>query len=136
VSQNVLFDSITALGFQIAFYYGFTGFACAVFYRRELTRSFRNFFMAGFLPFLGGAMMTGIFVKAFIDNKDPSSAYSGGFLGVGTAVAIGVGLILLGIVVMLVANLTHPRFFRRKSETADPGILEGTVRGEASVMSG
>jgi len=136
VSQNVLFDSITALGFQIAFYYGFTGFACAVFYRRELTASFRNFFMAGVLPFLGGVMMTAIFVKAFIDNKDPSSAYSGGFLGVGTAVAIGVGLILLGIVVMLIANFSHRDFFRRKTETAEPGFLEGTAVGEVSVTRG
>ena len=29
VSQNVLGDSITGLGFRIAFYYGLTGFACA-----------------------------------------------------------------------------------------------------------
>jgi amino acid transporter len=136
VSQNVLFDSITALGFQIAFYYGFTGFACAIFYRRELTRSFRNFFMAGFLPFLGGAIMAAIFVKAFIDNKDPSSAYSGGFLGVGTAVAIGVGLILLGVVLMVIANFVYPKFFRRKTEVAEPGFLEGTAVGEASVMRG
>src|SRR5262249_18463504 len=134
-SQNVLFDSITALGFQIAFYYGFTGFACAVFYRRELTRSARNFFMAGFLPALGGAIMTAIFVKAFFDNKDPSSAYSGGFLGVGTAVAIGVGLILLGIVVMIIANVAHRDFFRRKTEVSDPGFLEGTATGKASVMA-
>ncbi len=28
VSQNVLSDSITGIGFQIAFYYGLTGFAC------------------------------------------------------------------------------------------------------------
>ena len=135
VSQNVLFDSITALGFQIAFYYGFTGFACAFFYRRELTRSFKNFFMAGFVPALGGLIMAGIFVKAFIDNKDPSSAYSGGFLGVGTAVAIGVGLILLGIVVMVIANIGLPDFFKRKTEVADRGILEGEIVGEASVMS-
>jgi hypothetical protein len=37
---------IGALGFQIAFHYGIIGFACAVFYRRELTKSARNFFTA------------------------------------------------------------------------------------------
>ena len=68
VSQNVLGDSLTGLGFQIAFYYGLTGFACAIYYRRELFRSVRNFIMAGVVPFLGGAMLTYIFVKAFIDN--------------------------------------------------------------------
>src|SRR5204863_3936721 len=82
VSQNVLSDSITGLGFQIAFYYGLTGFACAIFFRKELFKSAKNFFMAGVVPFAGGLMLTGIFVKACIDNKDPRSAYSGGFLRV------------------------------------------------------
>jgi amino acid transporter len=36
VSQNVLNDSITGLGFQIAFYYGLTGFACTIYYRKEI----------------------------------------------------------------------------------------------------
>ncbi len=43
VSENILFDSIAALGLMIAFYYGITGFACAVYYRRELTKSAANF---------------------------------------------------------------------------------------------
>jgi amino acid transporter len=135
LSQNVLGDSITGLGFQIAFYYGLTGFACAVFYRKELFKSFRNFFMAGVVPFAGGAMLTYIFVKAFIDNKPPDSAYSGGVLGVGAAVAIGVGLLLVGVVAMVVANFVYPQFFKRKPETVDPGILEGTVKATASVES-
>jgi hypothetical protein len=37
---------IGALGFQIAFHYGITGFACGAFCRRELTKSARNFFTA------------------------------------------------------------------------------------------
>ena len=36
VSENILFDSIAALGLMIAFYYGLTGFACAAYYRREV----------------------------------------------------------------------------------------------------
>jgi amino acid transporter len=135
VSQNVLSDSITGLGFQIAFYYGLTGFACAIYFRKELFKSAKNFFMAGVVPFLGGVMLTGIFIKAFIDYKDPVANYSGDFLGVGVAVAIGVGLILFGLVLMLIANVVYPKFFRRKWEVADPGILEGTVKGEASVMA-
>ena len=124
VSQNVLSDSITGLGFQIAFYYGLTGFACAIYYRRELSRSFKNFFMAGVVPFLGGAMLTYIFVKALIDNAPVDSAYSGGFLGVGAAVAIGVGLLLFGVVLLVIANFVYPKFFKRKLETVPPGFLE------------
>jgi amino acid transporter len=135
VSQNVLGDSISALGFQIAFYYGITGFACAIFYRKELTRSLRNFFMAGVVPFVGGLMLTGIFLKAAIDYNKVENTYAGKFLGFGVPVAIGIGMLLVGIVVMFIANIVYPGFFKRKPETAEPGILEGTVKGEASVMA-
>ena len=137
VSQNVLADSITGIGFQIAFYYGLTGFACCLYYRKEIFKSVKNFFMVGVAPFLGGAILTFIFVKAFLDYKTTSTDvnYSGGFLGVGTPVAIGVGLLLVGVVVLVIANFVYPKFFKRKWETADPGILEGTVKGEASVMA-
>jgi amino acid transporter len=135
VSENVLFDSLTALGFQIAFYYGLTGFACAFYYRREVTKSVKNFIMVGVAPLAGGVIMALVFYKAFLDNKDPADAYSGGFLGVGAAVAIGIGLLLVGVVAMVWANIAYPKFFKRKWETADPGILEGTVKGEASVMA-
>jgi len=134
-SQNVLGDSISALGFQIAFYYGITGFACAVFYRKELTRSARNFFMAGVLPFTGGLLLTGIFVKALIDYNKVENTYAGTFLGFGVPVAIGVGMLLVGVLVMVIANVVYPTFFKRKPETAEPGILEGHVKGEASVMA-
>ena len=136
-SQNVLNDSITGIGFGIAFYYGFTGFACVVFYRKELFKSVKNFIMVGVAPFLGGAMLTFIFVKAFLDYKTTSTDvnYSGGILGVGSPVAIGVGSLLLGVVVLVFANIAYPKFFKRKWETAAPGVLEGTVKGEASVMS-
>ena len=75
VSQNVLADAITGIGFQIAFYYGLTGFACVIFYRKELTKSFRNFFMAGVVPALGGLMLAYIFVKAF--SASPSAVVPG-----------------------------------------------------------
>jgi len=137
VSQNVLNDSITGIGFGIAFYYGLTGFACCVYYRKEIFKSFKNFILVGVAPFLGGAILTFIFVKAFLDYKTTSTDvnYSGGFLGVGTPVAIGVGGLLVGVVILVFANIAYPKFFKRKWETADPGILEGKVKGEASVMA-
>jgi amino acid transporter len=135
VSQNVLADSITGLGFQIAFYYGLTGFACVIYFRKELLKSAKNFFMAGVVPLLGGLILLGVFVKAFHDYSNTANTSSGGLWGIGTPVLIGVGLILVGVVVMIFANIAYPKFFKRKPETADPGILEGTVVGEASVMA-
>jgi amino acid transporter len=135
-STSVLGDAIIGLGFQIAFYYGLTGFACVAYYRREIFKSFKNFVMVGLAPFLGGAALTFIFVKAFITYQDPAETETGAeFLGFGVPVAIGVGLILFGVVLMLFANFAYPRFFKRKPEVVDPGILEGTVVGKASVMA-
>src|SRR5271168_2022614 len=65
LSASVLADSLTAIGFPICFYYGFTGVACAWYYRRDLTESARNFFLLGVGPVLGGLILFGIGVKAF-----------------------------------------------------------------------
>jgi amino acid transporter len=136
ISTSVLGDSIIGLGFQIAFYYGLTGFACVVYYRKEIFKSLKNFIMVGMAPLLGGLALTFIFVKALITYSDPAETETGeSFLGVGIPVAIGVGLILVGVLVMIWANFVYPKFFKRKTEVADPGILEGTVVGKASVMS-
>ena len=54
-NQDVLGDTISALGFAVCFYYGFTGLACALYFRRDLLKSVRNFFLAGLIPVVGGA---------------------------------------------------------------------------------
>ena len=51
--DDVLANSILALGFGIAFYYGLTGFACVFYYRRHIFKSFKNFIFIGLAPFLG-----------------------------------------------------------------------------------
>ena len=47
---GVIGDAVIAIGLYIAFYYGLTGFACAWYYRKNLTSSARNLFMQGILP--------------------------------------------------------------------------------------
>ena len=42
VCENILFDAIAALGLMIAFYYGLTGFACAIYYRQRALRRARR----------------------------------------------------------------------------------------------
>jgi amino acid transporter len=123
LSTNVLGDSITALGFAIAFYYGLTGFACAIYFRRELLKSARNFIYIGVLPVLGGLMLGGIFVKAFIDYSKPHAGLSKPILGIGAPVVIGIGSLLLGVVLMLFARVPYREFFKRKPEVADPAVL-------------
>jgi amino acid transporter len=125
VSENILFYSIAALGLMIAFYYGITGFACTIYYRRQLLRSAKAFVLIGVGPTLGGLMLLGIFVKSCWDLSKPENSESGdSWLGVGPPLIIGVGMLLLGVVLMLVWRSGNPDFFRRRTEVADPKLLE------------
>ena len=80
ISENILFDSLAALGLMIAFYYGLTGFACTIYYRRELTKSVKNFLLIGVAPLLGGIILLAIFVKSVIDYAGPGELGVGGLL--------------------------------------------------------
>jgi amino acid transporter len=125
VSENILFDSIAALGLMIAFYYGITGFACTIYYRREIGRSLKTFLLIGVGPTLGGLMLFGIFVKSCWDLSKPENSESGdSWLGLGPPLIIGLGMLLLGVVLMIVWRAREPEFFRRKPELANPKLLE------------
>ena len=123
-NQDVLGDTISALGFSVVFYYGFTGLACAVYYRRELSKSVRNFFLAGLIPVVGGLMMAYIGVRAFTYYDTAGNNYSKALGGIQTPILVGIGGLILGIVLMFVAWPFFPGFFRRRwFEAADPAIL-------------
>lgn len=53
----ILQDSITAIGFQICFYLGLTGFACAWYYRRQLSAGPLNALTHVIWPAASGAFM-------------------------------------------------------------------------------
>ena len=127
VSENILFDSIAALGLMIAFYYGLTGFACAIFYRRELLRSVKTFLLVGVAPVIGGTVLFGLFGKSVYDFRDPANSESGdSWFGVGPPLIIGVGFLLLGVVLMVIWYAAgHRDFFRRRPEVADPALIKG-----------
>ena len=124
VSEDILFDSIASLGLMIAFYYGLTGYACAVYYRRELRKSVKNFVLIGVAPVLGGIILTYVFVKSCIDLSDPANSESGSsWFGIGPPLVIGGAFLVLGVVLMLAWYAKAPAFFRRKPEVADPAVL-------------
>ena len=125
VSENILFDSIAALGLMIAFYYGLTGFACTIYYRRQLTRSLKSFLLIGVGPTLGGLMLTGIFVKSCYDLSKPENSESGdSWFGLGPPLVIGVGFLLLGVVLMFLWGARAP------------AVLPAQARGRAEPAEG
>ncbi|PRH79524.1 amino acid transporter [Streptomyces solincola] len=123
VSENVLVDTIFALGLMICFYYALTAFACAWFFRKELTRSVKDAMLKGVLPALGGLMLTAVFVKTLYDSWDPAHGSGSSVFGIGSVFVIGVGLLLAGVVIMLVMQRRSPAFFRGEVLTRETPSL-------------
>jgi amino acid transporter len=125
-SEDILFDSLAALGLMIAFYLGVTGFACTIYYRRELLRSVKNFFFIGVGPTLGGVVLFYLLVKNGIELADPANSESGNsWLGLGPPLVIAVFFLVLGVLLMVVQWRKLPAFFRRRPEVVPAGFLEG-----------
>jgi amino acid transporter len=122
-SQNVLGDTISALGFSVCFYYGFTGLACAFYFRRELLKSVRNFVFAGLVPLAGGGFMGYIAVEAFSYYGTAGNNYSKSIIGIQTPIFVGIGGLVVGIVLMLASIPFFPKFFARRPQVADPRVL-------------
>jgi amino acid transporter len=130
LSSNVLGDSVTAIGFMIAWYYGFTGLACVFYYRRTWGRSIKNFLVAGLMPLLGFISLAVVFVYAYIDYGTKGYAedynYTKPWHGIEIPVLIGIGGLVLGAVLMLLAIPRYRAFFARRPyfETARPTALQ------------
>ncbi len=133
ISESVLEDSVVAIGFPICFYYGFTGVACAVYYRRELSKSARNFILLGIAPLLGAVMLFAVGVYAAIYYGHAENVSTAPIAGVTLPLWLGIGGLILGFILMLVSRPFFKQFFSRKFETAPPGILERAPAREIPV---
>ncbi|HEY1687952.1 MAG TPA: APC family permease [Solirubrobacteraceae bacterium] len=126
-SETVLELAVVALGIPVCFYYGASGFACAVYYRREIFTSVRKFLLVGLGPFLGGVAFFGIGIYAIVYYA--RAAHSEGKIYLGLTLPIwfgGIGMVL-GVVLMLVARFYFRPYFSRRPETAPPGLLDAQV---------
>ncbi|MGW0122678.1 APC family permease [Streptomyces sp. NPDC003327] len=117
--QGVLNDAVAAIGLQIAFYYGLAGIAAVVAYKSLLLTSARNLLLGGVWPLLGSAFMLWAFVES-LGELSP------------TALTIGLGGLLLGVVPLVVywrkgsdyyrpARLDAARVLAATEESAPPG---------------
>lgn len=124
LSTNVLGDSIAALGLMIAFYYGLTGFACAIFYRHHLLKSAKDLLLIGVLPVAGGLFLTWALVQSVITLSDPNCSTCSGseVAGIGLPVVIAGVFMLAGVGLMIAQRFYQPAFFRRRAEVVDPEV--------------
>ena len=125
ISENFLFDSLSALSLMIAFYYGLTGIACVIYWRHELTKSVKNFLFIGVAPLIGALGLFYLLYESVGDLSDPNASYSGSeIFGVGVPLAIAIIFIGLGLILMVAWRLIGPpagrEFFARRGFEAVP----------------
>jgi amino acid transporter len=128
---GVIGDAVIAIGLYIAFYYGLTGFACAWYYRRNLTSSARNLFMQGILPVAGALMLW--FLGGWSVWLDYDVATANDFTmwtvpglhwQIGGAFVIAVGAAIAGLIFFAYCRVSGPAFFRKETLTrATPTLV-------------
>jgi amino acid transporter len=124
ISETVLELAVVALGIPVCFYYGSTGFACAWYYRHELRKSARNFFLVGLAPLIGGVIFYGVGFYAIKYYGHKVNSEGKEYLGLTLPIWFGGIGMVLGFVIMLGLRPRYRAFFSRKTETGPPGLLE------------
>ncbi|MFD5419823.1 APC family permease [Streptomyces sp. NPDC127069] len=113
-------DAVSGIGLHIAFYYALAGLSAVVAYRKVLFRSVGNLVFIGLWPLAGAVFMGWIFVMSLPELT-------------GTAVAIGLGALGLGLVPMFAAWLRDLPYFSPRpldpAQEAVAGESHGAVRG-------
>src|SRR6266581_3059404 len=130
---GVIGDAVIAIGLYIAFYYGLTGFACAWYYRKNLTSSTRNLFMQGILPVTGGLILYFLGGWSIWLDYDVATANDytmwtvpGLHWQIGGAFVIAVAAGLVGLVFYLYCRYVRPGapFFKKQTLTrATPTLV-------------
>jgi amino acid transporter len=129
---NIISDSVSALGWFIAFYYGLTGFSCAWYYRHELGRSARDLWLKGILPAAGGVLLfTALGFSVYYD-WNPNFGYTYWTMPfsphwqIGGIWLIAVGTAVVGVVLMFVASATPSLkpFFRGEVIAPDEELAD------------
>ena len=117
---NVLSWSVLSVGLMISYYYGQTGLACVIYYRRYLFKSVKNFFLVGLLPLIGGLSLAALFLKSVWDMTNPIYTSEGtSWLGVSPVLWLGLGVFLLGLPLMFWWNSKDHAFFRVPRDPQD-----------------
>ncbi len=135
ISENFLFDSLSALSLMIAFYYGLTGIACVIYWRKELFLSAKNFIFIGIAPLVGASLLGYLLYESVGDLSDPKASYSGTeVVGLGVPLVIAIVFMSLGLVLMLawrfLGGEPAREFFARRPFEAVPHEIaagDGTV---------
>ena len=130
ISENVYWDALTALGLMIAFYYGITGYASVIYYRKVMFRNLKDFLGMCVLPLAGAVILTWAFVQSVKDLASPLSSYTctdpedastcANLFGMGVPLALSIGFLILGIILLVLWRIRAPEFFRQRRQVFRP----------------
>lgn len=113
ISEDVLWDTITALGMMVCFYYGITALASPWYFRKSApAEGLASVVSKIILPGLGGVILLIIFVQTSIDSMDPKAGSGNSIGGVGLVGIIGVVVLGIGVALMIWQSRVSPAFFR------------------------
>lgn len=112
ISEAVLWDTITALGMMVCFYYGITALACVWYFRGTALRTWRHAATQFICPLLGGVLLLLFFVTTSIDSMDPNYGSGSSLFGMGLVFVLGVAVLAIGVATMILMRLRYPEFFR------------------------
>jgi amino acid transporter len=126
-SETVLELAVVALGIPVCFYYGSTGVASIVYYRREVFQSVRKFLLVGIGPLIGGLIMFGIGGYAIVYYGHAANSEGKIYLGLTLPLWFGLVGMAVGVALMILSRFYFRAYFARRPETAPPGLLDARV---------
>ncbi|WP_432524173.1 APC family permease [Kineococcus sp. SYSU DK006] len=136
LSEDVLWDTITALGMMVCFYYGVTALACVWYFRGTWRGDLRSFLTTGLAPGIGGVLLLVFFVQTAVDSTDQSYGSGSQLFGIGLVFLLGIGVLALGVLVMLAQRLRRPAFFRGQTLPRERGTTVPTTAPRATAPGG
>ena len=100
--STILTDAISAIGIQIAVYYGLAGLTVVIAFRKVLFASVKNFLLIGLWPFVGAVFMFWILGEFVATTTDA------------IVIWVGVGGLAIGLIPLAIYWLLGSSYFRQR----------------------
>jgi amino acid transporter len=101
--STILTDGISAIGIQIAVYYGLAGITVVVAFRKVLFKSVKNFLLIGVWPFVGAAFMFWILGEFVSTNLSDA-----------VVIWVGLGGLAIGIIPLVIYWAMGSPYFKQR----------------------
>jgi amino acid transporter len=119
--NQVVAAGVTSIGLLVAFYYGWSGIACAVTYRDRLRRSARDLIIIGVVPVAGALTLFALAVFLVYQDWTTSGAIAFDATNGKFQVIIPVSVLVTGALALIWSNIRR-RYFHSNTATGMAGI--------------